>query len=142
MERADHLAVGVLDPRAEHGPVAEIGSGGELPVTVHGVATVDRHGGAARRVGRRDPGVGIVAPDLLLHPFVLQRELPRMHAHDARHPSRRRAPVADVDHRGEEIARVGLQATEVGRLQQPDQARVLELLRDVVGQPPEVVAGR
>ncbi len=65
-----------------------------------------------------------------------------MDADHAGDPSGRRAGVADVHHRGQEVAGVGLVAAEVGRLEHPDDPDVLQALGDVVGEPPELVGGR
>ena len=98
------------------------------------VAAVDRGGHTTRGIGRSDPGVGVRTPHFLLHPFVLQGELPRVDADDAGHPPGGRAPRADVHGCGQEVAGVGLVAAEVGGLEQPDQPGVLQVLGDVVGE--------
>src|SRR5690606_28031642 len=84
-----HLPLPVAEHAAQKDPVAVVGAGGELPVAVEYVTAVDRAGDAHRRVGRGDPGVRVVTPDLLLHPRVGARHLPWVHPDDTGDPAGR-----------------------------------------------------
>ncbi len=139
--RPGHLALGVAEHAAQEDPVAVVGARGELPASVEDVAPVDRPGDPHRRVRRGDPGVLVLAPDLLLDPRVGERHLPGVHAHDARHPAGRSVEAGQLYDRLGVVAGVELEAAVGLRLEHPDDARLPQHLGRLVVQPAQRLVG-
>ena len=99
----------VLDHRAaEEGPRRVVTARRPVPRAVDQVAAVADDAGAHRGVRRRDPDVGVLAPDLLLRALVEQGQVPVVHADDRADPAGGPARAGQAAHRLVEQRRVAL----------------------------------
>src|SRR6202042_430503 len=81
----------VGDDLAEKYPGRVIAAGGEAPPAADQVTAVGLDRLAGRRVGGRDPGGLVAAPDLLLSFGREQPQMPGVHAENGGHPAGRSA---------------------------------------------------
>src|SRR5690606_41988298 len=94
------------------------------------------------RVGGRDPGVGVLAPDLLADLWVCVGHLPGVDANNADDPAGGAVEGGGRHHRLGELARMHLQAAVLLRLQQPDRPRLPQDLHGLVVQLAQGLVGR
>ena len=127
------LARRVVGGPADERPPRVVAAGGEAPPPGQPVPAVDERRLAHRRVRRGDQRVGVRAPHVVLRLLREQREVPGVHPDDGGDPARRAARAADQLDRGVEVDRVGFGAAVAGRLQQLEEAGLLQRLDRLLG---------
>jgi hypothetical protein len=139
-EAAEIHRLAVLDHRAaEHRPGGVIAAGRPGPRAVDQVAAVDDRARAHWCVGGGDPDFGVLAPDVFLRLLREQREVPVVHAHNARHPAGGPARTGDLAHGVVEDHRIGGVTAPLLGLEQPEEAGLLQRLHAFVGDAPQVL---
>jgi hypothetical protein len=118
--------LGVEHDAAEQHPGRVVAAGGEAPPAVQPVTSLGQVRLAGGRVAGGHAGGGVGAPDVLLGLRREQRELPGVHANDGGDPPGGTAGAGDHADGGVERDRVRLEAAEPGRLEQPEEARLLQ----------------
>ncbi len=121
------------DGTAEKSPGGVVAAGRPVPRAADQVAAVDHDAGAHRGVRRRDPGFRVVAPDLFLGLLVEQRQVPVVHPDDRGHPAGGAACARQPPRRLVEKSGIALQAAPLLRLQQGEEADVVERRNGLVG---------
>src|SRR3546814_17368202 len=106
----DHVPLLVEDEPAEEDPTGMCRAGGEGPLAGQRVATLSQDRLAGRRIGRGEPGGGVLAPYRLLRLIGEECPLPRVHAAHGGDQTGRAVGGGELPHSGEEVDRVALQA--------------------------------
>ena len=127
------------DGAAEEGPGGVVTARRPVPRAVDQVAAVGHHAGAHRGIRRRNPGLGVLAPDLLLGLLVEQRQMPVVHADDRAHPAGGTARARQPPRRLVEQRGIALQTAPLLGLQQGEETDLVERLDGLVGQPAQIL---
>jgi len=103
------------------------------PAELH--ATIDPLGLRDGHVRRGNQRLGIFAPYLVLRFGREERELPGVHVQHAINPSTRRAATAELELQIENDGRVHLVATKLFGLDDFEEAKPVEVLDGLIGNP-------
>ena len=128
--------------RAEEHPVAVLAAAREAPAARELQAAIDALDLADRLVRRGDEYARVGAPDILLRADVEQTDLELVRGDDAKHPGARHVGFCDRELHVEEHLRIHLVAAPALRLQDPEEARVLEVLDGCGGERCGLARGR
>ena len=79
----------------------------------------------------------ILVPQLVLSCIIEERELPRVHADYAGHPSRRGRDARQFDHRVDKVDQRNLAAAPAGRLKRTHETTVEQNLPALIAEPPQ-----
>jgi len=132
------LALFVRHETAQEHPLACVASARERPLPTKLHPAVNPLGLGDGHVRGRDQRFGILAPDLVLRFGGEERELPRVHVEDAVHPGARRAAAAELELQVEDDRRVHLVAAKPSRLDDLEEAKTVEVLDRLVGNPAQL----